>query len=436
MTTLSPKQSEAVTGCTKRIKDGERVTILDGFAGTGKSTMLPYIIDDLGFDPASVAYMAPTGKAAKVMRQKLRTVYPTVTTSTIHSAIYRAKPAPVGQLEGELFTHQCDLQAYREQGGDDPAKIEHHRKAIMRLEMELDNVYRDDKLHFNLNVDSAISLASLIVMDERSMANTQIADDLMYFGVPILAIGDPGQLPPVEGDIGFGKKAHFFLEEIHRQAADNPIIHVATLARQGKEIPIGKYGDTVEVMRSRDYQHDYQADNQPKVLVGMNKTRWKITQMIRAERGIIEDELHILGPQPAEPLIICKNLREFPQLVNGTECIATSQGILEKGRTVMKMSFEDDDGVAYNDKNVFQGLFEEHYSKVPGQYSSDKRMAYKAKKSAIQADWAWAITVHKSQGSQYDHVVLKDESGVFRQDADKHLYTGITRAAETLKILV
>jgi exodeoxyribonuclease-5 len=441
MTTLSDKQAAAVTGCVRMIKDGSPVTILDGYAGTGKSTMLPYIIDDLGFDPTTVAFVAPTGKAAKVMRNKLRTRYPGALASTVHSAIYRAKPAPISQLEGDLYSHQSELQNYLAEkretaSAPDAQHVAQLRKAIARLEMELESLYRDDKLNFQLNVDSLIQTSSLIVLDERSMVNEQMGEDLSYFGVPILAIGDPGQLPPVEGEMAFGVRADFFLEEIHRQAADNPIIRLATMARNGDDMSIGNYGEGVEVMLRRDYEHDFKAETQPQILVGMNKTRWRITQMMRKEFGIVEDERHIVGPRVGEPLIIRKNNREYPQLVNGAMATAVSDGDLVQGQTTMRMSFEDEDGVRYEDKSVFQGLFEEHYTRVAGKFSSAGNLAYRAKMRSINADWAYAMTAHSSQGSQWDDVVVIDESGVFRRDAYRWLYTAVTRAAKTLKILI
>lgn len=439
MTSLTQKQGQAVSGVVSMIKGGAPVTILDGYAGTGKSTILPFIIDDLGFDPNSIAFVAPTGKAAKVMRTKLRTKYSGIVTSTVHSAIYRAKPAPVGKIEADLYEHQEKLQQYlAETGRDDvdPKYVEHLRKSVKRLEMELESLYRDDRLSFQLNVDSLISSASLIVMDERSMANQQMADDLAFFGVPILAIGDPGQLPPVEGEMGFGVKADFHLDEIHRQARDNPIIRLSEMARNGDDIPLGKMGDTVEVCWASDYEHDFDAEVQPKFLVGTNKTRWKYTQMLRHQYGYTDSPKELVGPRAGEPLIITKNNRQYPNLVNGAEAVATTDGNLIPGNATMVMSFEDDDGVTYNDKTVFQGLFEEHYSRVPGKFSASGSTAYRARQSAINIDWAWACTVHKYQGSQADHVVLRDESGCFRRDANRWLYTGITRAAETLKVLL
>jgi len=441
MTTLSDKQASAVRGCVNQIKDGAPITLFDGYAGTGKSTVLPYIIDDLGFDPNTVAFMAPTGKAAKVMRQKLRKIYSGAMASTIHSAIYRAKPAPIGQLETELYNHQTELQNYlaaKAEAGEpaDKAFCAHLRKAVARLEMELESLYRDDKLNFQLNVDSLVQNASLIVIDERSMVNERMGEDLKHFGVPILAIGDPGQLPPVEGEMAFGVRADFFLSEIHRQAADNPIIRLATMARNEEDIPYGVYGEGIECMRRKDYNHDYEAEEQPQILCGTNKTRWRNTQLMRMNFGIIEDEKHVLGPRTGEPLIICKNNKEYPQLVNGASAIAASDGELVNAQTAMEMSFEDEDGTLYENKKVFQGLFEEHYSKTPGKYTAAGSLAYRAKMKTINVDWGYVITVHKSQGSSWKNVVVIDESGCFRKDAARHLYTAITRAEERLTILV
>lgn len=447
MTTLSAQQEKAVKTVVGRIKGvltPEPVTTLEGFAGTGKSTILPFILEALGFLPEKVTFCAPTGKAAKVMRQKLMAQkYPNPMATTIHSAIYRAKPAPIAQLETDLEEHE---RAYEEASmicraeGGDPAKsstcVKMH-KLCLRLREELNSAYREDKINFQLNPDSPIQHSDLIVVDEASMVGARMAADLMEFGVPILAMGDPGQLPPVEDKPGLlVGKPDFFLSEVHRQAQDNPIIHLATLARQGENLPLGDYGQGVEVMNRRDYDPILDRDALPKFLVGTNKTRWRINQMLREEFGVVDRAGERVGPQAGEPLIVCKNNREHPDLVNGTECVATSSAELMKGDATFLLSFEDESGLEYREKKVFQGLFEEHFSRKPGGFSAPERTAFRAKKSSINMDWAYAITVHKSQGSQWDDVVVIDESGVFRADADKHLYTALTRAAKTLKVLI
>lgn len=440
MTSLSEHQGDAVRTVVSRLKGAcpEPLTYIGGYAGTGKSFMLPFILEELGYNPHTVSFVAPTGKAAKVMRTKLAAQkYPNSIATTIHSAIYRAKPAPVGQLEGELFEHQEQRQAAIHEGAD-RATLDRLTRAIQRLEADLENIYSEDKFNFQLNVDSPISLASLIVVDEASMVGQQITDDLMSFGVPILAMGDPGQLPPVGDTAGLTKGTpDFFLTEIHRQAADNPIIHLATLARQGKNLPLGEYKNGAGEVRARVMRRD-QYDPEPaiamgrdgpQVLCGTNRTRWRITRMYREGKPT--------GPVQGEPLIVRKNSREHPNLVNGALATCLSERVyLEPGKVTCQMSFEDEDGATYADKAVFQGLFEEHYTTKKNSFSSDSRSAYKAKQRSIQIDWAFALTVHNAQGSQFDDVVLVDESSVFREDADKHLYTGLTRAAENLTVLI
>ena len=136
MTTLTEHQGDAVRTVVGRLRGAypEPLTYIGGYAGTGKSTILPFILEDLGFEPQQVAFCAPTGKAAKIMRTKLKAQnYPNSIATTIHSAIYRAKPAPVGQLEAELFGHQNERQQALAEGGDH-ATIERLTRAIQRLE--------------------------------------------------------------------------------------------------------------------------------------------------------------------------------------------------------------------------------------------------------------------------------------------------------------
>jgi len=441
MTTLSEHQGDAVRTVVGRLKGAypEALTYLGGYAGTGKSTILPHIITELGFDPLTVAFVAPTGKAAKIMRNKLKSQgFDKSVTSTIHSAIYRAKPAPVGQLETELYDHQVERQKGIENATLTAEQIGKLSRAIERLEADLANLYNEDKINFQLNVDSPISLAQVIVCDEASMVGEGMTRDLMSFGVPILAMGDPGQLPPVQDKPGLTKgRPDFFLTEIHRQAEGNPIIHLATLARKGDELPIGEYKDTDgKVKATVMYRSEYDPEpaislgrEGPQILCGTNRTRFRVTRMYREGLGT--------GPVAGEPLIVRKNNKEHPALVNGTlaTCI-TDEVHLEKGKVSCQMTFEDEDGATYADKAVFQGLFEEHYSAKKNGFSADSRSAYKAKQRLIHLDFAWALTVHNAQGSQFDNVVLIDESSSFRDDADKHLYTGVTRAADTLTVLI
>ncbi|UTU07869.1 RecD-like DNA helicase [Caulobacter phage C1] len=437
---LSAQQEEAIKVIVSRLRGEypEKLTYLAGYAGTGKSTILPHIIEALGFPIDKIKFLAPTGKAAKVMTKKLAAQGFKAVATTIHSAIYRARPAPISQLEAELYEAQTQRERLKMSGGK-PEAINALTRTINRLEKELDDLYTEEKIHFQLNPDSIIKDAMLVVIDEASMVGRSIADDLLYFEIPILAMGDPGQLPPVQDEAGLtAGEPDYFLTEVHRQAADNPILQLATLARQGKIMVPGEYGDgRARVIKRRDFNNghfDWEAEP-PQFIVGTNATRWRITKMLRQGYGIAGADLPNSGPQVGEPLIVCKNNRSFPTLINGTEVTAADSHMLIKGQTTFPFKVTDEDGRGYT-LPAFQGLFEEHYAGKKNAFSSNSRSAFKARKSSLELDWGWAITCHKSQGSQYDDVVVIDESGVFRDDGHLWLYTAITRAAERLTILV
>ena len=439
---LSPQQVKAIETIVPRLQAGEKLTYLAGFAGTGKSTILPNIIAATGIDPNDIAFLAPTGKAAKVMRNKLKAQnFPNWMATTIHSAIYRAKPAPIGTLEDQLYKLQTERQQVRENpnASGREAVVASLTKDIKRLESELNEAYVDDKVNFQLNLDSIIKTKKLIVVDEASMVGAKMCEDLMYFEVPILAMGDPGQLPPVQDEAGLtAGEPDVFLTEIHRQAADNPILLLATMAREGKPLKPGVYGDgRAVVMRRKDFNNpdhpncfDWDGER-PQFICGTNSTRWRLTRMLRAGYGI-EGK----GPQSGEPLIVKKNSKDHPNLVNGAEVISLMDAALIDGQATFPFAFEDpDDGRRY-DAKAFQGLFEEHYSNKKGGFTAQGGAAFRSRKNSVELDWSYVITGHSSQGSQWDHVVVIDESGVFKADSEKWLYTALTRAAKTLTVLV
>ena len=68
-------------------------------------------------------------------------------------------------------------------------------------------------------------------------------EDLKSFGVPILAVGDHGQLPPVRGTFNLMEKPDIRLTKIHRQAENDPIVRLSILAREEGQIPFGQHGD-------------------------------------------------------------------------------------------------------------------------------------------------------------------------------------------------
>ena len=125
--TPTPHQMGAVKAAYEWWKDkssGKPPFYLAGYAGTGKSFLLPVIIDHLGLDPEEVAYMAPTGKAAKVMTEKLRAFdgFKTISGRTIHSWVYHPRPLKAEVLEKDLEVKKAQrsnmMESYHQDGED------------------------------------------------------------------------------------------------------------------------------------------------------------------------------------------------------------------------------------------------------------------------------------------------------------------------------
>src|ERR1041385_1798177 len=198
MTVFTPHQDAALNAVAAWLKarPGSRGTPqifrLFGYAGTGKTTLARHLAEGVDGD---VAFGAFTGKAALVMRRK-----GCDDASTIHSMIYRA----------------------RDSGEETPS--------------------------FELWDESPAAKASLIVIDECSMVDAELGRDLLSFGVPVLVLGDPAQLPPIQGG-GFFTEAEpdAMLTEVHRQAQADPIVRLSMDVREGRDLDIGRYGESCVV---------------------------------------------------------------------------------------------------------------------------------------------------------------------------------------------
>ena len=235
MTTFTPHQDSALKAVADwlKAKPGRNGTPpvfrLFGYAGTGKTTLARHIAD--GVD-GEVKYAAFTGKAALVMRNK-----GCDNASTIHSLIYRAKESGVEQPSFELWD------------------------------------------------DAPASKAKLIVIDECSMVDAELGRDLMSFDCPLLVLGDPAQLPPIQGGGFFTDcEPDAMLTEVHRQAQDDPIVRMSMDIREGRELEIGRHGESEVVPRSElDPDRVMGADQ---VLVGRNNTRRAYNMRVRQKQNI------------------------------------------------------------------------------------------------------------------------------------------------------
>jgi len=268
---------------------------------------------------------------------------------------------------------------------------------------------------FTLNRDGPASRAGLIVIDECSMVDAELGRDLLSFGKPILVLGDPAQLPPVKGG-GFFTEAEpdVMLTQIHRQAENDPIIRLSQIVRSGGEVAYGVYGESRVIHRGElDAAAVLAADQ---VLVGVNRTRRLYNQRIRELLGLSE-ALPVAGDK-----LVCLRNDRVKGLINGGLWRVEALGGVRKDFVRMTVRSEDDIGRAQAKVAVLKQFFEGAEADLP----------YPVRRESDEFDYGYALTVHKAQGSQWDSVMLFDESRAFREHRARWLYTGLTRAARKL----
>lgn len=273
---------------------------------------------------------------------------------------------------------------------------------------------------FTLNEDSDVKDAALVVIDECSMVDEALGTDLLSFGTKVLVIGDPQQLPPVKG-AGFftAAKPDFMLTEVHRQAIDNPIIRMSMDIREGRRLRYGDYG-AVRVCGKGDLGEAC-VMGADQVLCGLNRTRHAYNSYIRKRKGIEENH-----PLEGERLVCLKNNRSKGFFNGGIYRVKEVREV-NRDRIILHVAPEDA-GRAEKEVEI-----ELHPFFLEGR---EDELPWEVRKTYDEFTFGYVLTVHKSQGSQWDNVVLYDQSGAFREDRSRWLYTGVTRAARELTVVM
>lgn len=386
MINLSKDQEKALKDILewyKKDREKMQFVTLGGFAGTGKTTLIAILRRELSKinKHLKVGFVAYTGKAARVLKTKLKEqniILKEDSVGTIHSLIY----SPIINDKDEIIGWQT------------------------KEEIE----------------------PNLIIIDEASMVDETIWHHLLEYKVPIIAVGDHGQLPPIKGNFNLMQKPCLRLEEIHRQAKKNPIIGLSIEAREKGNVSSGKYSAGVRKFTSSDldYQEsmnemleNYNPDTL--ILCGYNTTRRKLNNHIRQVLGFE-------SPTPSSgDRVICLRNNHKENIYNGM--LGTIINIKKKDSSWYEAEITMDG----EDKN-YHGLIS------VDQFNSDLPMNFTEKRKYIMAgdlfDFGYALTVHKAQGSQAKKVILFEER--FKQMSDddwkRWLYTAITRAEEELYI--
>ena len=418
---LGPQQSRAVDKVTEWYYEEQgRVFRLFGYAGTGKTTLARIIVEELR--ARRVLFAAYTGKAAYVMRSK-----GCAGAGTIHSLIY----VPVEKLRAHLKALEAELDVET-----DPGQRDRLQRAIAQEKRKLATP------EFILKEDSELGHADLLVLDEVSMVGRRIAEDLLSFGTKLLVLGDPAQLPPIEGGGHFtAAPPHHLLTEIHRSALDSPVTRLATIVRNAdpRQNDYGLSGCDRESgrwssMSDRELLHFDQ------VLAGTNRIRWRLIHLLRELRG-----LRGPIPVPGDSIIALAN-SPAADVFNGQQFTVNDCRTVPDHEERLLLEVTDDEDCR-RELTVWKHGF--------SGWEGERKAREDGRRAVAAATFAQAITVHKAQGSQWERVLVVDESSVFA-NAEKRralrsgmadpggaghlmgrrwLYTAITRASQQVVVV-
>ena len=330
-----------------------RVFIISGYAGCGKTTLARKIPEQLNI--VNYKMLAPTGKAATVLGNA----------QTIHSYLYNAKK---DERTGELHFYRKDPSQFHEM---------------------------------------------LLIVDEISMVNKELMQDLRSLNIPIIGLGDPAQLPPVNGTNDILLKPDIFLTKVYRN--DGGLLELATDIRNGKKLK--REYDSVQFRRNSIMRDLHLLSDDSIIICRYNKTRNELNAKIREKVKQFKEPIEV-----GDKLIVLNNSRTTG-LMNGSIVQVLNIDYVNLDYDFAIIDIKNDIGVIQKVKvnlNVILG-------------TPSKLRQSRYDDSILSVDYAYAITCHKSQGSEFKEVFVIVEGEQY-DDFQQWYYTAVTRARSKLYI--
>jgi len=396
---LDPVQQKCVEDCCEwylraTYGGGKPVFVIEGYAGCGKSSVVSFIMAKLNIPKHNVAYCCYTGKAANVLRSKGHQAF------TIHHLIYNTR-----------------------------------------------RIKDTDKFTYSLKKIIGENVA-LLCVDEIGMVPEEMACDLEKFQIPIIALGDPGQLPPVKAlPNHWLANPDVVFEKVYRQSEDSSILEIATDVRNGISPYLNAYKDDVKVVRSFNAFDINEMMMYDQILCYKNRTRRMLNRIFRERILGIKDHM----PQNGDKLICTinnfrdnfmdKNCGAY-NLVNGTTLVSESELIGVAENNVGQLWCRADGTSKAIRIPVFLNDFENNYlpeeEQIPSgdPFGTPKVQVNGLSLTVNGMDYGYAISGHKSQGSQWKRVlVIDDYTSTGGKPYCQWMYTCLTRAEKYLCVV-
>lgn len=388
---LTQKQQEGLKIAVDRYNARKKYTIISGYAGTGKSTLVKFIVSALKVSDEDVVYTSFTGKATQVLQQKGNK-----NTETLHKLLFESFPRP----DGSFFRRPVSIIPYK-----------------------------------------------IVIVDEISMVPKSLMDQLMKYNVYIIGLGDPFQLPPINKneDNHLLDNPHIFLDEIMRQAKESEIIQLTMKIRNGESIDNFK-GKEVQIL-SKEELNTGMLQWADQILVATNATRKNINQQMRELYG------RCGNPSDGDKVICCRNYwdimgRNESALINGTigylknsyETFFILPVYLKPDNPkidLIKADFATETGEKFGTISIDKKLILEGEKSID--FKTSFRVGKNPKYSALlplEFEYGYAITTHKAQGSEWEKVLVIEEKFPFdKEEHARWLYTACTRSSGKLVLV-